>query len=128
MKFVQTLVSAIVCGFVLMLATAAHAQSTTKQYATIVRIVGQARYSAGDNVWHPLSVGQTLGAGNVIQTAANSKVDLVLGDKITAHITSDNSRPAADGRFWPPACLDYHYPCRGGTKRDPHAGRHRSGD
>jgi len=83
MKFVQTLVSAVVCGFVLMLATAAHAQSTKQGHATIIRIVGEARYSAGDNVWHPLTVGQVLGPGNVIQTAANSKVDMILGESAT---------------------------------------------
>ena len=98
MKFVQTLVSAIVCGFVLMLATAAHAQSTTKQYATIVRIVGQARYSAGDNVWHPLSVGQILGAGNVIQTAAHSKVDL--GPRRQNHLAYQSIRQLPPRRRW----------------------------
>jgi hypothetical protein len=87
MKFAQAFASALVCGFALMLAAGAQAQSTTKQgFATIVRIEGQAQYSAGDNVWHPLTVGQTLGPGNVIQTAVNSKVDLVLGDKIAEHI------------------------------------------
>jgi hypothetical protein len=87
MKFVQALVLALVGGIVLMFASGARAQSTTKQgYATAVRIEGEARYSPGDNVWHPLVVGQTLGPGNVIQTAADSKVDLVLGDKMTDHI------------------------------------------
>jgi len=87
MKFVKTFASALVGGCVLMLAAGAHAQSTTAQgYATIVRIEGEARYSAGDNVWHPLTVGQTLGPGNVIQTAVDSKVDLVLGDKIADHV------------------------------------------
>lgn len=88
MKFVQAFISALVGGFVLTLAFGAHAQSTTKQYATIVRIEGQARYSAGDNVWRPLTVGQFLGPGNVIQTAPDSKVDMVLGDRITGHIDS----------------------------------------
>ena len=106
MKFVQTLVSAVVCGSVLMLATAAHAQSTSKQgCATIVRIVGEARYSTGDNVWHPLTVGQTLGAGNVIQTAANSKVDLVLGDKIPLHVNQMTPAPPQLGGYGLPPAL-----------------------
>lgn len=106
MKFVQTLVSAVVCGFVLMLATAAHAESTSNQgYATVVRLVGEARYSAGDNVWHPLTVGQSLGAGDVIQTAANSKVDLVLGDKIAAHINRTTPAPPQMGGFGLPPAL-----------------------
>jgi len=106
MKFVQAFASALVGGFVLMLAVGAHAQSTTKQgYATIVRIEGEARYSAGDNVWHPLTVGQTLGAGNVIQTAANSKVDLVLGDKISSHINLTTPAPPQMGGFGLPSAL-----------------------
>ena len=98
MKLFQAFVSALVGGLVLSLAVGAHAQSTTKQYATIVRIEGEARYSPGDNVWHPLTVGQTLGPGNVIQTAANSRVDMVLGDKVTSRIVPapDKVGPATD--------------------------------
>jgi hypothetical protein len=97
MKFAQALVAALVGGFVLNLAVSAHAQST-KQYATIVRIQGEARYTIGDNVWHPLLVGQTLGPGNVIQSAVNAEVDIVLGNKITKRIdpTSDKIGPAPD--------------------------------
>jgi hypothetical protein len=101
MKFFQAFVSALVGGFVLTLATGAHAQSTTKQgYATIVRIEGEARYSAGDNVWHPLTVGQTLGPGNVIQSAPMGRVDIVLGDKIPQRIatTPDKVAPAVDAK------------------------------
>jgi hypothetical protein len=101
MKFFQALASALVGGFVLTLAVGAHAQSTTKQgYATIVRIEGEARYSAGDNVWHPLTVGQTLGPGNVIQSAPNARVDIVLGDRIPQRIatTPDKVAPAVDAK------------------------------
>jgi len=101
MKFVQAFLSALVGGFVLTLATGAYAQSddTKPGYATIVRIEGEARYSAGDNVWHPLLVGQTLGPGNVIQSAADSKVDMVLGEVITEHIVPvpDKVALATDG-------------------------------
>jgi hypothetical protein len=101
MKFFQAFVSALVGGFVLSLAVGAHAQSTTKQgYATIVRMEGEARYSAGDNVWHPLTVGQTLGPGNVIQSAPNARVDIVLGDRIPQRIatTPDKVAPAVDAK------------------------------
>lgn len=77
--------SAVVGGFVLNLATAAHAQSTP-QYATVVRIIGEARYSAGDNQWHPLIVGKVLGPGDVVQSGADSKVDLVLGEKVATRV------------------------------------------
>ena len=76
MKFAQALFSALVGGFVLSLATGAHAQSTTNSYATVVRIQGEARYSTGNNEWHPLTVGQALGRGDVIQSSVNGKVDL----------------------------------------------------
>jgi len=106
MKIVQALVSTAVCGFVLMLAIAAHAESTSNQgYATVVRLVGEARYSAGDNVWHPLTVGQSLGAGNVIQTAATSKVDLVLGDKIPLHVNQMTPAPPQLGGYGLPPAL-----------------------
>jgi hypothetical protein len=100
MKIFQASVSALVGGFVLALAAGAHAQSTAQQYATIVRIVGEARYSPGDNVWHPLVVGQMLGAGNVIQSAADARVDIVFGDKLAGHIvpTPDKVAPAVDSK------------------------------
>ena len=37
-------------------------------------------------MWHPLTVGQTLGPGNVIQTSVDSKVDIVFGGKIGEHL------------------------------------------
>lgn len=86
-------------GFVLTLAAGAYAQSSTRPgYATIVRIEGEAQYSAGNNVWRPLTLGQTLGSGNVIRTAPNSKVDMVLGDKIPDRIVPvpDKVGPAPD--------------------------------
>ena len=89
MKFFQAFVAALVGGFVLSLAVGAHAQSDSKPgYATIVRIQGEARYSPDGDMSHahPLTVGQTLGPGSVIQTAANSMVDIVLGDKINDHL------------------------------------------
>ena len=93
MKFAQALVAALVGGFVLNLAVSAHAQST-KQYATIVRIQGEARYTTGDNMWHPLTVGQTLGPGDTIQTAVNAKVDIVLGGKIANRIVPNPDKVA----------------------------------
>ena len=50
--------------------------------ATVVRLVGEARYSLGDGVWHPLAAGKILTAGAVIQTGHDATVDIVLGKKI----------------------------------------------
>ncbi len=79
----------------LTLATGAYAQSTTTQgHVTVLRILGNnAQYSLGDGVWHALVVGQTLGAGDVIRTGADSLVDIILSDKISpANCSSPGSR------------------------------------
>ena len=86
MKFFKAFVASLVGGLVLSLAASATAQSSIKQYGTVSRIVGQAQYSAGDNVWHPLVVGKVLGPGNVIKTAVDSSVGIIIGDAINAHI------------------------------------------
>ncbi len=84
MKLLQTFVSALVAGVALTLA--ADAQAQANQFATVVRIEGEARYSTGDNVWHPLVVGKVLSPGSVLQSAADSKVDLVIGDKVATRV------------------------------------------
>jgi hypothetical protein len=81
MKHMKYFASTAVGVAVLAFATIASAQSVTQGIATVVRIQGTARYSSGDNVWHTLTAGKTLGADDVVQTAANSTVDLVLSDK-----------------------------------------------
>jgi hypothetical protein len=82
MKHIQTFVSVAICGFVLTLTGVARAQSTQPGMATVVRITGEARYSLGDGVWHPLVAGKVLAAGAVIQTGHDATVDIVLGKKI----------------------------------------------
>src|SRR5476651_1641569 len=79
MKYIKTLISTAVCGIVMALAISASAQ--TQGSATIVRMQGEARYSTGDNIWHPLEVGNVLRSGAIIQTAAGATVDIVLADK-----------------------------------------------
>ena len=98
MKFAQAFLSAAVGGAALLWAAQATAQTDHPGFATVVRIEGQARYSGPDNVWHPLTVGQTLGPGSVIQSAVGSKVDLVLGDRIAQQIVPapDRIGPAPD--------------------------------
>ncbi|MBC8001196.1 MAG: FecR domain-containing protein [Opitutaceae bacterium] len=60
------------------LASDAHAASMQGK-AEVTRLQGSAKYSTGGNVWVPLKVGTTLKSGAVIQTAADSTVDLNLG-------------------------------------------------
>ena len=82
MKHVQTLVFAAICGFVLTLVAGATAQSIQPGVVTVVRIVGEARYSLGDGKWHPLVAGKILAAGAVIQAGHDATVDIILGKKI----------------------------------------------
>jgi hypothetical protein len=78
MKYMQTLIAMVVGGLVLALGSSAVAQTVKPCVVTVVRIQGQARYSLGDNIWHPLVVGKILGAGAVIQSAVDATVDIVL--------------------------------------------------
>jgi hypothetical protein len=82
MKYIQNVISAVFCGLVLTLTANAQAQSIQPGVATVVRIVGDARYSLGNGVWHPLIAGKILAAGAVIQTGHDATVDIVLGKKI----------------------------------------------
>jgi len=78
MKCIQTLITMAVGSAVLALGSSAVAQTVKPCLVTVVRIQGQARYSLGDNVWHPLVVGKVLRSGAIIQSAVNATVDIVL--------------------------------------------------
>ena len=83
MKYIQTLITVVVSGVVLALASSAVAQTVKPCLVTVVRIQGQARYSLDGKVWHPLLVGKVLRSGAIIQSAINSTVDIVLsGDPV----------------------------------------------
>jgi hypothetical protein len=56
------------------------AQSFDQSAAKVVRLKGAVRYSTGNNDWKPLKLGDVVKPGTAIQTAADSRVDLVLGD------------------------------------------------
>lgn len=57
------------------------AQQMSQSVAKVIRIKGSARYADASNVWKPLKVGAVLKGGMIIQTAADSHVDVVLGEK-----------------------------------------------
>lgn len=77
-----TALFAVISGVVLTLTINASAQSVQPGLVTVVRIAGEARYSLGDQNWHPLVAGKYLPAGAVIQTGHDATVDLVLGKKV----------------------------------------------
>lgn len=78
MKYIQTLITMVIAGAVLALDGSVKAETVKPCLVTVVRIQGQARYSLGDNNWHPLVVGKVLRSGAIIQSAVDSSVDLVL--------------------------------------------------
>ncbi|MCX6895782.1 MAG: FecR domain-containing protein [Verrucomicrobia bacterium] len=74
--------------FALALVCAGVASNLYADTAKVVHIKGAARYSAGNNVWQPLHVGDVLKAGAVIQTASESVVDLIIGEESEAVATT----------------------------------------
>lgn len=70
----------VAMAFLLVAAVTATASLEDFSKAKVVRIKGSARFTTGTGVWQPLKVGDILNSGTVIQTAADSRVDLVLGD------------------------------------------------
>ena len=81
MKNTTTLLKGlIVCGITLAMAGSLAAQVASPGTAKVVRIKGNARYTTGNNVYFPLKVGTVLKPGTIVQTAANSYVDIVLGE------------------------------------------------
>ena len=81
MKETRTLLNGLLtCGVALALVSTVAAQPADQGAAKVVRLSGGARYKIGSGDWQPLKVGDVVRAGTVIQTAAKSRVDLVLGD------------------------------------------------
>jgi hypothetical protein len=88
MRYTGSLVSGL-AGTVLFLAFASDliAQTPMEGTVKVVRKVGAAKYSTGNNVWQPVEVGTILRPGSIIQSSsvAGSYVDLALGE--TAAVT-----------------------------------------
>jgi hypothetical protein len=92
MKYTRSFVNGLVaCGIALAMVSTSSAQSK-EAGATVLRIKGTARYTLGNNIWQPLSTGQVLHPGSVVQTSrdAGSYVDLALGE---GSITSIGANP-----------------------------------
>lgn len=103
MKYTRSFLNGLVaCGIALAMVSTLSAQ-TKEGGATVLRVKGTARYSLGNNIWQPLSAGQVLQAGSVIQTSrdAGSYVDLALGE--------------GSGSIIPVSPLASTAPSRGGT-------------
>ncbi len=91
MKSARYFYLAAICALVFSFSANTFAQSRPG-YATVVRLSGEARYSADNTrTWQALVVGMTLSAGDIIQTAGNGTVDLVLGRKVLVHAVQNPS-------------------------------------
>ena len=100
----------VACTVTAMLITSVSAKERT---GTVVRLKGAARVSTGNNVWLPLKVGDKLKSGALVQTAASSRVDVVLGEidlsqrrTVTGAATSGPAAPGAATYFQPKAEQD----------------------
>ena len=81
MKKTRSILNSLVaCGVALAMVSTLAAQSGDQTAAKVVRLKGAVRYSTGNNVWQPLKLGDVVRPGTAIQTASDSRVDLVLGD------------------------------------------------
>src|SRR6476660_120443 len=90
----------VACALALGLVCEVSAQNMVPAKATVIRKVGNARFTTGNNVWQPVKVGDVYGAGTIIQTEQQkgSFVDLVLGDGKGAVASSETT---AAGGFAP---------------------------
>ena len=79
MKQTKMLVNWLVaCAVAFAMVTSASAQSAKERSGKVVKIKGSARFSTGNNIWQPLSVGTLLKAGALVQTAKDSFADIAL--------------------------------------------------
>jgi hypothetical protein len=84
--------SLIACGVVLAMVSTLAAQSADQTAAKVVRLKGKAQYKIGNGEWRPLKMGDVLRQGTVIQTAGDSRVDLLMGEAsavVARPVTSD---------------------------------------
>jgi len=65
---------------VLAMVTSLTAQTVQQRTGQVVRLKGAARYSTGNNIWQPIKVGTTIKAGDIVQTAADSYMDILVGE------------------------------------------------
>lgn len=86
-KLVAGSVALFVLAWAAELSAAPGKQGSGQGSATVSGVKGATRYSTDNGrTWHPVKVGLILKAPALIQTAANSHVDLVLGEReVTGH-------------------------------------------
>jgi hypothetical protein len=102
MKYTQKLIKWFVaCSVAMVMVANLHAEMS-EVTAKIVRIKGSARYTTGGSVWQQLKVGATLHQGAIIQTAADSVVDIVLSEGNPVTAISAGTSPYQGGANYTP--------------------------
>ncbi len=84
MKQTQKMLNWLVAGGIaLAMVTSLSAQTAAERSGQVVRLKGHARYSTGAGDWQDIKVGTIIKPGHLVQTAADSFVDIVLGGATT---------------------------------------------
>lgn len=111
MKQTRNLINALVASLIAtaMVSTVA---AQTEGVAKVVRIKGPARYTTGNNVWKPLSVGLIVKPGTVVQvsTERGSYVDLVLGDGNAPTVQPAVYKPSIPSSYAASAAVSSYQP------------------
>jgi len=102
-------------GVALAMVTNLAAQTVKERTGQVVRIKGDARYSTGNGQWQKLTVGTKLKSGALVQSAANSYVDIILGgvDYVPSRVAVGGAlsyRPEAEQdviRMWEDSVLGF---------------------
>jgi hypothetical protein len=81
MNRMQTFLKSLaVFGVTLAAISALAADDVVQVTAKVLRVRGDARYKVGGGAWQTLKQGDQLGAGTVLETGVNSRVDLMIGE------------------------------------------------
>jgi hypothetical protein len=84
MKTMNKTLTWLVAAVLTLTLVSANAENGKQRTGKVVRIKGDARYSTGNKIWQPLKVGAIIKSGNVVQTAPNSFVDIVVNEEESA--------------------------------------------
>jgi FecR protein len=87
MKQTRKMLNWLVAGGVaLAMVTCLTAQTVQQRTGVVVRLKGHARYTASNNQWQEIKIGTKIKSGYLVQTAAGSYMDIVVGG--TANVPS----------------------------------------
>ncbi len=100
---INSLIASAVALAMISTVTAETAGQGKQGRAKVIRMKGHARYTAGNNVWQPLKVGDVIKPGTVIQTSKEQGdfVDLALGDGTGPIASTDPTAIAAPISYQP---------------------------